>query len=110
MGAVGGLGPYIWTYLRMPNELYGDKNGIIRGSFEHTGSYSFGVNCADQTGNSVDMFLTLNIQPMVFYGLYNIDPVYVENKYPPVEYDWHRLEHIQRELSEIFDRLYQKAS
>ena len=33
MKALGGKPPYIWTYLRMPIELEGDKNGVITGFF-----------------------------------------------------------------------------
>ena len=46
---------------------------------------------------------------MVFFGRYNIDPVYVEDMYPTREYDWPMLTSIQRELSEMFNMLYRKA-
>ena len=96
VNAVGGKPPYVWTYLRMPEELEGDKNGIIRGFFDMWGSYSFGVNCADGQGHSADVFITINIQPMTFFGAYTIKPVYVKNMDPPTEYDWGILTQIQK--------------
>ncbi len=74
---MGGKPPYFWTYLRMPEELKGDKNGVIRGEVDLDGSYSFGATCADGEGLSADIFITLNVQPMVFFGKYTIKPVYV---------------------------------
>ena len=72
VSAIGGHPPYTWTYLRLPYELSGDKKGFISGSFNIEGSYSFGVNVADISGQSEDIFITLNIQPMTFFGKYMI--------------------------------------
>ena len=109
MKAIGGKAPYVWTYLRMPEELEGDKNGVITGYFDIQGRYSFGVNCADSNGKSTDYFITINIQPMTFFGAYTIAPVYVKSMYPPEEYDLDALNGVQRDLNEDFKRIYDEA-
>ena len=99
----------MWTYLRLPLELEGDGNGVVRGVFYSPGSYSFGVVCSDSAGLAVNIFITMNIQPVTFFGAYNIEPVYVKNMYLPTEYDWQSLIQLQTELADDYDYLYQQA-
>jgi hypothetical protein len=57
-------GKYTWSYLQLPEMLSGDVNGNLDGIFYDEGYYSFGATCSDSSGNSLDYFFTLNIQPL----------------------------------------------
>ena len=61
-------------------------------------------------GHSADIFVTINIQPMTFFGAYTIHPVYVSNMDPPLEYDWNILTRVQSEIHKDFNYLYNEAS
>jgi hypothetical protein len=53
--------------------------------------------------------VTLNIQPITFFGIYNIDPVFVTSKYPPLEYDWPTLVKVESEMTGVYEKLYSAA-
>ena len=57
-------GKYTWSYLQLPEMLQGDTRGNLRGVFYDEGYYSFGATCSDETGNSLDYFFTVNVQPL----------------------------------------------
>ena len=58
-----GASPLLWRYINLPNGLYGNQNGVIKGSFSQSGYYSFNVECSDSVGISTEAYITLNIQP-----------------------------------------------
>jgi hypothetical protein len=44
--------------------LAGDTEGNLQGVFYDEGYYSFGATCSDESGNSLDYFFTINVQPL----------------------------------------------
>jgi hypothetical protein len=61
--AANGKTPYTWSFVNLPSGLAGDINGKITGTLQNEGYYSFNAICNDVTGQSADVYYTLNIQP-----------------------------------------------
>lgn len=61
--AVNGKTPYTWSFVNLPAGLTGDKTGRITGVIQNEGYYSFNAICNDVTGQSADVYYTLNVQP-----------------------------------------------
>lgn len=79
------MAPLLWRYKNLPDGLYGDQTGIIKGVFVNSGYYSFSVECSDSVGISAETFLTWNIQPKT--GLKTNNVVEVQTQHVPLIYD-----------------------
>jgi len=63
LAANNGVSPYTWSYINLPSELRGDKDGVLNGVFNREGYYSFSASCSDSNGKAVDSYFTFNVQP-----------------------------------------------
>ena len=68
----GGVPPYTWNYKNLPSGLYGNNQGMIKGSVQQEGLYSFSADCGDAYGQQASSFYTLNIQPGTLIRSINI--------------------------------------
>ena len=56
------VGSAVYAFLNLPDGLVGDsKTGTISGAFAVPGIYTLGVECADQSGNTAEGFVTVTI-------------------------------------------------
>jgi len=62
--AVNGKRPYLWTFTNLPAGLLASIQGSVNGTFIHEGYYTFAVSASDNSGNTVDSYVTINVQPM----------------------------------------------
>ena len=85
----------MWSYMHLPNDLIGTRNGLIRGHFLNDGYYTFGAICADKRGSVLDYFFTLNVQGNV-YDRFRLVQVPIRN---PYMYTWIDLARIQEEAA-----------
>jgi hypothetical protein len=61
--AKNGKSPYTWSYVNLPSQLVGDKDGNVSGSFDQEGYYSFSASANDNSGSNADSYFTFNVQP-----------------------------------------------
>jgi hypothetical protein len=87
---------YNWTYLHLPAQLHGDSSGRINGVIKQTGYFTFAAICADDQGNTLDQFITINVQPLSYdQGIAYAVPV--QNMFP---YDLALVDAVDRDASE----------
>jgi hypothetical protein len=56
------VGSPVYAFLNLPDGLKGDINkGAITGTFSAVGVYTLGVECADQSGNTAEGFVTVTV-------------------------------------------------
>jgi len=61
-GSENHVGSPVFAFLNLPNGLQGDaKTGSISGAFTVPGIYTLGVECADQSGNTAEGFVTVTV-------------------------------------------------
>lgn len=61
--AINGKKPYLWTFTNLPPGLLANIHGSINGTFIQPGYYTFAVSASDNSGNIVDSYITINVQP-----------------------------------------------
>jgi hypothetical protein len=62
--AINGKEPYTWNYINLPYKLSGNESGIVYGSIDQEGYYTFSASASDSLGATADSYFTLNIQPV----------------------------------------------
>ena len=88
--AKNGKAPLLWRYNSLPSGVYGDQNGLVKGTFINSGYYSFSASCADSMGASAEAYITWNIQPKTLVRSSQL--VDVQSQHVELQYDINQVE------------------